>query len=319
MHPAFSVIFFTTASGAGYGLLALAGLGAAFGLLPDSRAIAIAGPGLALVLITAGLLSSTAHLGHPERAWRAVSQWRSSWLSREGVASVVTYGPAVIFAGGWLLVGVDAGIVRVAGFLSAIGAMATVSTTAMIYASLKPIPNWSNRFTLPVYLGFSLMTGAVLLNAVLALTVAPVPVMGWIGAAAIAICWNLKVAAWRHADGLSLPTAASATGFASGTVRSIEWPHSQENYVLKEMGYRVARRHAAKLRRIAQALAFAVPLVLVVTGALTATATPLLSALCTALAVVPMAAGVLTERWLFFAEARHTATLYYGYDHDRAA
>ena len=32
---------------------------------------------LALLLITAGLLSSLKHLGRPERAWRALSQWRS--------------------------------------------------------------------------------------------------------------------------------------------------------------------------------------------------------------------------------------------------
>jgi hypothetical protein len=46
------------------------------------------------LLVSLGLLSSTFHLGHPERAWRAFSQWRSSWLSREGVAAVATYLPA---------------------------------------------------------------------------------------------------------------------------------------------------------------------------------------------------------------------------------
>ena len=82
MHPALSVIFFTTASGAGYGLLALLGICAAAGLLPPDLALGLVGLGLALALISAGLLASTAHLGRPERAWRAFSQWRSSWLSR---------------------------------------------------------------------------------------------------------------------------------------------------------------------------------------------------------------------------------------------
>ena len=59
---------------------------------------------IALVLITAGLLSSTAHLGRPERAWRAFSQWRTSWLSREGVAAVFTYVPAGLFALGALFI-----------------------------------------------------------------------------------------------------------------------------------------------------------------------------------------------------------------------
>jgi len=103
MHPAFSVIFFTTASGAGYGLLALLGVSAASGLLPSDRWLGAVALGLALALVTAGLLSSTAHLGRPERAWRAFSQWRSSWLSREGVMSIITFVPALVFAYGWVV------------------------------------------------------------------------------------------------------------------------------------------------------------------------------------------------------------------------
>ena len=101
MHPAFSVIFFTSASGAGYGLLTLLGLFATLDWLPLNAPFNLSVITLALVLITAGLLSSTAHLGHPERAWRALSQWRSSWLSREGVFAIITYIPASIFLVGW--------------------------------------------------------------------------------------------------------------------------------------------------------------------------------------------------------------------------
>ncbi len=319
MHPAFSVIFFTTSSGAGYGLLGLMGLGAAIGLMQDSLALAIVGLGLALAMITAGLLSSTFHLGHPERAWRAFSQWRTSWLSREGVMSVLTYAPAVVFAGGWVFFGVDAGFVRLAGLLAAIGAMATVGTTAMIYASLKPIPDWSNGWTLPVYVAFSLATGAVLLNAIMVWLVWPMPALGWLAVVLVALAWLLKIVAWRHNDVLSMPNAASATGFGSGEVRSIEWPHTQANYILKEMGYQVARKHAGKLRRYAQVLAFALPIAALLLGLLAGGGSAFVPAATAALAVVAMVPGVLTERWLFFAEARHTSTLYYGYQHARTA
>ena len=74
--------------------------------------------GLALGLISAGLLSSAGHLGRPERAWRAFSQWRSSWLSREGVASVATFVPAGLFAIGWVFLGRTDGWVAVAGLLA---------------------------------------------------------------------------------------------------------------------------------------------------------------------------------------------------------
>src|SRR5687768_16431581 len=94
MHPAFSVIFFTTASGAGFGLLFWLGLLALAGGLPP-RAAALTLLALGAALAAAGLLSSLGHLGQPRRAWRAFSQWRSSWLSREGVFALATFVPAL--------------------------------------------------------------------------------------------------------------------------------------------------------------------------------------------------------------------------------
>ena len=126
MHPSFSVIFFTTASGAGYGLLALLGVLAPLGVTPPDAAFGFVALGLALGAITAGLLSSTFHLGRPERAWRAFSQWRSSWLSREGVASVATYIPAGLFGIAWVFLGV---VSSVLGILSMVGAVITVFCT----------------------------------------------------------------------------------------------------------------------------------------------------------------------------------------------
>lgn len=98
MHPAFSIIFFTTAAGAGYGLLMALGLLAPLGLVPQKWGFGAVSLAIGFGLVIAGLLSSTLHLSHPERAWRAFSQWRSSWLSREGVASVITFIPAAVFA-----------------------------------------------------------------------------------------------------------------------------------------------------------------------------------------------------------------------------
>src|ERR1700721_100889 len=103
MHPSLSIVFFTTASGAGLGLLMLLGIGVPLGLLPSNAGFAFAGLATAVGLALAGLGSSVLHLGRPERAWRAFSQWRTSWLSREGVLSVLTFVPAAIFGVGWLV------------------------------------------------------------------------------------------------------------------------------------------------------------------------------------------------------------------------
>src|SRR6516225_10243058 len=103
MHPAFSVIFFTSATGAGNGLLIVLGILGALGLLPHDRVLAATALCLALSLNVVGLVSSMFHLGRPERMWRAFSQWRSSWLSREAVASMLTFLPAVLFGLAWLV------------------------------------------------------------------------------------------------------------------------------------------------------------------------------------------------------------------------
>ncbi|MGC8468553.1 MAG: dimethyl sulfoxide reductase anchor subunit family protein [Acetobacteraceae bacterium] len=305
MNPAASVIFFTTASGAGYGLLIWLGLLAPWGLLPASPWFGGIALALALALITAGLLSSTFHLGHPERAWRAVSQWRSSWLSREGVAALATYPPAGLFGMLWLLHG-PSGIAAVFGVLAALLALVTVLCTGMIYCSLRTIRQWRDRRVVPVYLALALFTGAVLAAALAAFwgRGRAAGVLALVcGLAALA----LKLAYWRAIDrAVPASTIESATGLGRwGKVRPLDPPHTEENYLLREMGYRVARKHAAKLRRIALGLLFALPLALIAAGLAADAALPLV------LAVACAAAGVLVERWLFFAEATHTVTLYY--------
>jgi DMSO reductase anchor subunit len=310
MHPALSVIVFTTATGAGYGLLAWLGVFAAGGMLPRNPWFALVSLGIALALITGGLLSSTLHLGRPERAWRAFSQWRSSWLSREGVASIVTYVPAGLFVLGWVVYGRTDGAVAWAGLLVAACAVATVVTTGMIYASLKPIAQWNTPYTMPGYVIYALMSGAVLLNAMLHMAQSESRPISWIAFGLIAVGWFWKNLTWHHNESLtSSTTLNSATGLAGGEVRSIEWPHSEENYLLKEMGYRVARKHAAKLRIFVHVLAFGVPLAATEIAILSDGWLAASAAVLAAVAVIP---GLLVERWLFFAEAKHTVALYYG-------
>lgn len=311
MHPALSVIFFTTFSGAGYGLLAWLGVLEAAALLPADRGFGAASLALALVSVTVGLLSSTFHLGHPERAWRAFSQWRTSWLSREGVASVATYLPALLFALGWVIVGSTAGIWAIFGLAAALGAAVTVGCTAFIYQSLTPIQRWSNGWVLPNYLALAAMTGALWLAALTEIFALD-PLASTVAAlGSIPVALALKVAYWRHIDGTaSRSTAESATGLGSlGKVRLFEAPHTSENYLMKEMGFRIARKHAAKLRRIAIGIGFVAPF------ALTLANLAFTGVIATGIAVTAAVLGtlgVLVERWLFFAEAKHTVTLYYG-------
>jgi sulfite dehydrogenase (quinone) subunit SoeC len=309
LHPAPSIIVFTTLSGAGYGLLFVLALGSVLGLIPAWPGLGLVGMALALGLVSVGLLASTLHLGHPERAWRAVSQWRSSWLSREGVMALLTYVPALIFAAGWALFAATGGIVAPFALLAAAGAVVTVWCTGMIYASLKPIRQWHHPLVAPIYLAFALMTGALLALPLLAFAGAPHAWASWLAALAILLAWGLKTAWWRDVDRAPpLSTPESATGLGRlGLVGLLDPPHTETNYLLHEMAFRVGRRHARKLRR----LCYASGLVALALSLLALAGMGPLAGLAAALAAAAGLAGAAIERWLFFAEARHTVALYY--------
>jgi len=308
MHPALSVIFFTVASGSGYGLLFLLGLLLTIDPQIVSGNEAIAAVALGGALAAAGLLSSMLHLGQPRRAWRAFSQWRSSWLSREGVAATLSFAPMLAVV--WLeWRGHDTVLLRACGLLLAAGAALTVVCTAKIYATLKTIPAWHNAYVLPGYLLLGLLGGAAWAWALHAAYVPRVDVLPIaIAGLALASAW-FKYAYWRHID--AKPPAAtteSATGLGRfGAVRSVEAPHTEQNYLTREMGFALARKHARRLRAIGLMLIGVVPPLLAALACLA----PAFCLPCAAAAVMSVAGGLFVERWLFFAEARHVVMLYY--------
>lgn len=287
MHPAPSVILFTVFSGIGFGFLALLGLGVP--VATGWTAFFLWGLGYALAV--GGLLASTFHLGHPERAFRAFSQWQTSWLSREGVASVATLVLlAPMAAGQWLGLAVP----PVLGWIGAAGCAATVLCTSMIYAQLKTVPRWHHWITPVLFLVFALTGGLILAGQMLA-----VP-------AALALSAILFLS-FRIGDG-QFPRAALTTGHATGLshlgrVTVLERGHTAGNYLLTEMIHVVGRKHAEKLRLIAILLAGVLPaLVLLVLSPVAAIP------LATAIHLI----GAMAARWLFFAEAEHVVGLYYG-------
>lgn len=293
MHPAPSVIVFTVLSGLGFGLLAFLGLG--YPTPAGWGAFFHWGLGYGLAVI--GLLASTFHLGHPERAWRALTQWRSSWLSREGVASILTLLIlAPVALSDWLGLGWS----RLPGQVGAVLAVGTIFTTSMIYAQLKTVPRWNHWSTPVLFLSFALAGGALLAGRVLA--------------AIILLVWLGGLMTWVFNDGEERfaragQTMGSATGLGRiGTVSVFEQPHTSPNYLMREMIHLVGRKHAAKLKSIALVLTAVLPvlvLLLAVAGQV-----PVLPAVV--VAALLHLAGALTQRWLFFAQAEHVVGLFYG-------
>lgn len=305
MHPATSIILFTVCSGAGFGLMAALGLPALWGDAP-SGALAWIGFTLAFALASGGLMASTFHLGHPERALRAFSQWKTSWLSREGVLAVVTLGVSGLYALSCLF-GLPGGMIW--GPLSAVLALLTVFGTSMIYAQLKTVDRWHTSLTPLCFLAFALASGDVLAGLLRsALTEAGAGVWPLMAAISIFIAWTLKIRAWRQGDRAeptSTPETATGLGVL-GRVRLFEAPHTGGNYLLSEMGFQVARRHAEKLRVIALLLGAMVPMLLTL-----AASSGIVPTLCLALAALSLMAALFVERWLFFAEARHAVMAFY--------
>lgn len=288
MHPAPSVIIFTTFSGLGFGLLMWLGLG-----IPHVTGwTAFAFFAIAYLFAVGGLMASTFHLGRPERALKAFTQWRSSWLSREGwcaVAALIVmalYGAGLVF---WQ---------TKVTFLGAVGSLlsiATVFTTSMIYAQLQSIPRWNMPWTPAMFLSFSIAGGALIAGQVTAAIILLI-----VAGAVQILCWTQGDTAFSARG----TTMATATGLGDiGTVRAFEPPHTGTNYLLKEFVHVVGRKHAQKLRIIALGLMVGAPILLLLLP---------FSHMLALLAVLSHIAGVLASRWLFFAEAEHVVGLYYG-------
>jgi len=289
MHPANSVIAFTTLSGIGFGLLFWLGLG-----FPSSDGFwfNFIFFGIAYALSVGGLLASTFHLGHPERAIKAFTQWKTSWLSREAWAAVAALGVMGIFA--LFLVFFGTRLTPI-GWLGSILSLVVVFTTSMIYAQLKTVPRWNMWLTSVKFLALSIAGGALLAGqtryALWLLVIAGIVQL---------LYWNTGDRALKS-SGSDLKTA---TGLGSiGEVRAFEPPHTGSNYLMREMIHVIGRKHSNKLRAISLVLMVILPIILL--------ALPF-NHVFGVLAVLSHIAGVFVSRWLFFAEAEHVVGLYYG-------
>jgi DMSO reductase anchor subunit len=289
MHPAPSLILFTVLSGLGFGLMVWLGFGA---LVPVGW-VGFVFWALAYGLAGAGLIAATFHLGHPERAWRAFSQWRSSWLSREGVLSVATFAVMAPHAAASVFLGRP---LPALGIIGGALALLTVLSTAMIYAQLRSVPRWHHWTTPAVFLTAALAGGGLLAGQ----AAAAGPLFALL-ALALAAHWHLGDR--RFAEGPDTPETATGLG-RIGRVRLLAPPHTGRNYLLREMVHVVGRKHAGRLRAISLFAGAIMPAVLLI-------AFPAGHVLA-ALAVIFHLAGILAARWLFFAEAEHVVGLYYG-------
>lgn len=322
MHPAFSVIFLTTLIGVGQGLFLAIFTGQSYSaveLLPAEDSAAFYGTGamIALVFLVAGLIASVFHLGRPERAWRAASQWRTSWLSREVIVLPVLMG--LVFLYGvmhyldWDTVlftsktGARLQLTLVVGTLGAIATFALFLCTGMIYAAIKFLQEWSNPLTVINYLLLGTMSGFTLATAFASYS-AP-DLMRFFGAwttiITVAAFITRSAALIRNARikyKSSIQTAIGirhsqiqqkSMGFMGGSVNTRDFFHHRTRLFMKSIKW------------IFLLLVFPLPLIFLWTGINQVNPTLLL------VAFGIQYIGLIAERWLFFAQANHPQNLYY--------
>ena len=308
MRPGLSVVFLTTLIGAGQGLfLALyaAEIAALLRLVdPPGTGFFVAGTVLAFVLTGAGAVASLFHLGHPERAWRALAMWRTSWLSREGIA--VLGFMALLFAyGGAHALGLPG--TPLLGALAAAASLTLFVCTGMIYACIRFLQEWASPLTVTNYLVLGCASGLTLASAFAAFAadgLAPAYAWGAIGFTALG--WATRGASlWRNARLRPKSTLQSATGIHHPRIVQTSQGFMGGSYNTREFFH---GRTPAALRTVKWGfllLAFAVPLVLLAVGLGSR------SALALSLAFGVQYLGLLAERWYFFAQANHPQNIYY--------
>ena len=158
MHPAPSIILFTVLSGFGFGLISIVGLLQFLNQISTVDIVIFSAIGLFFSII--GLISSFFHLANKKNAIKSMSQWQTSWLSREAISSIFCLS-IVVGNIGWVFI--QNRYIDEVGIILFLLSLFTIFTTSMIYAQLKTVPSWNNMLTPALFIFTALAGGSILL------------------------------------------------------------------------------------------------------------------------------------------------------------
>ena len=322
MHPAFSVIFLTTLIGAGQGLfLALytGQLYSVFNLVPgqDSHTFYGYGSLLALIFLALGLFSSIFHLGRPERAWRSAAKWRTSWLSREvivlpsfmgmtfiyGLTHFTGYNPVLFSFGDALFVDLS----LLVGFLATGLAFLLFLCTGMIYACIKFLQEWATPLTVINYTLLGLASGFTL--ATVFASYAGIQLAsfyaGWAIILTVMATLTRAASLFRNSRIKPKSTMTSAIGIRHTKIQQKSRGFMAGSFNTREYFHHMSAIGFKSIKWIFPILTFVLPVIILSSGMASNSFAIYL------LAFVIQYAGLLAERWFFFAQANHPQNLYY--------
>jgi sulfite dehydrogenase (quinone) subunit SoeC len=322
VRPAASVILLTTLLGAGQGLFLALFTHQAYvllGVLDAHGGRGLYGPGavVSLAFLGVGLVASFFHLGRPERAWRSAAMWRTSWLAREVIVLPAFMGTVFLYAGAHVTgfnpvlfrlaggAGVDASVAI--GIAGSVLAFALFVCTGMVYACIKFLREWHSPLTVANYILLGTASGFTL-AAALAGRLAPSEASffaGWALVFTVLGAFSRGASLVRNARLRPVSTLQTAIGVRHPVIRQISQGFTAGSFNTREFFHGQAVSLVRSVKWLFLLLAFAVPAVLL--GANLASG----SAALLAAAIVLQMAGLMAERWFFFAEANHPQNLYY--------
>ena len=308
MYPSKSIIFFTVISGTGYGIF----IGLLFNILfieiSYSLNYKLFISLVSFLMIVLGLLSSTLHLGHPERAWRAFSQWKSSWLSREGLVSVITFFPMVLFYYFW--------INNINGYvflliILCIFSLLTIFCTGQMYATLKTIPSWNNSLVTPIYIFNGITVGSLFVYSINFYFNYSIFLYEKFIIITIILNLLLKISYWILIRQKTDTNIQTAVGIKSKNISFFEGPHTGKNYLTTEMINKSNNKNNNLLRLTFCILTFIIPLYMINQYS-TLIADQFILKLSMIFVFILALVGMIIERYLFFIQSKHVVGLYYG-------
>ena len=306
MHPAFSILFFTTLAGTAQGLIVLLAL-AVLGGVSMAPGFLLMALGLAEVLLVAGLAASFLHLGRKMLAWRAVLMWRTSWMSREVIVLPAFIGLVAVWWLG-LRMGASTPWARFLPALLVLGAAALWYCTAMIYACLRFIEEWAHPLTIVNFTLIGLSSGLIL-GCALAALAGEARLLSAAGPYALALtlmAWfTRRLALKRNSAIKHKSTLQSATGIKSQRLVQKSMGMSAGAFNTREFFHGARQVTLKNVKAGFQILAFLLPALLLLWGVTSQSVLPWV------LAAIVQAPGLLAERWFFFAQAKHPQNLYY--------
>ena len=308
MHPSKSIIFFTVISGTGYGIF----IGLLFNILfieiSYSLNYKLFISLVSFLMIVLGLLSSTLHLGHPERAWRAFSQWKSSWLSREGLVSVITFFPMVLFYYFW--------INNINGYvflliILCIFSLLTIFCTGQMYATLKTIPSWNNSLVTPIYIFNGITVGSLFVYSINFYFNYNIFLYEKFIIITIILNLLLKISYWILIRQKTDTNIQTAVGIKSKNISFFEGPHTGKNYLTTEMINKSNNKNNNLLRLTFCILTFIIPIYMINQYS-TLIVDQFILKLSMIFVFILALVGMIIERYLFFIQSKHVVGLYYG-------